>query len=386
MVCHCAWLFRRHRDGGRGISIFESPAGAVSADSSSTRLHICNERFRRLSTCSPHLVKAGAFDLPVRCELYELIRLVCNDVDCPLLHSHRQHRPAPAMDDPQLPVGNDVYGQPCIEHTYAKYTRWPTGLRSQALADQRAGRISAQHLSGVAGDFPAYERKRDRGPEQVSRGEIRAVELRSVMMNRRQFATATAVAFAPSALFRSNEERPRWEADGVGSLARIGVLTPDDDPVPESEMRTMAPVGVSIHVSRVLWNGDPRSLSFAEGADNAARLLTRLKPRLILYAFTASSYVLGEQDDDHLRTGIEQRAGGAKVLFTCPAAVEALRLMGARKVTLIHPPWFAEALNAKGKKYFEGRGFGVVSSTSLAPARTFQEVAPAELYEWTTAH
>ena len=206
------------------------------------------------------------------------------------------------------------------------------------------------------------------------------------MMNRRQFATATAVAFAPSALFRSNEERPRWEADGVGSLARIGVLTPDDDPVPESEMRTMAPVGVSIHVSRVLWNGDPRSLSFAEGADNAARLLTRLKPRLILYAFTASSYVLGEQDDDHLRTGIEQRAGGAKVLFTCPAAVEALRLMGARIVTLIHPPWFAEALNAKGKKYFEGRGFGVVSSTSLAPARTFQEVAPAELYEWTTAH
>src|SRR5215470_3767049 len=90
MVCHCAWLFRRHRDGGRGISIFESPAGAVSADSSSTRLHICNERFRRLSTCSPHLVKAGAFDLPVRCELYELIRLVCNDVDCPLLHSHRR--------------------------------------------------------------------------------------------------------------------------------------------------------------------------------------------------------------------------------------------------------------------------------------------------------
>jgi hypothetical protein len=48
------------------------------------------------------------------------------------------------------------------------------------------------------------------------------------MMNRRQFA-ATAVAFAPSALFGSNEVRLRWEADRVGSLARIGVLTPDDD-------------------------------------------------------------------------------------------------------------------------------------------------------------
>jgi maleate isomerase len=68
-------------------------------------------------------------------------------------------------------------------------------------------------------------------------------------------------------------------------------------------------------------------LSFAEGADSAARLLTRLKPRLILYAFTASSYVLGEQGDDHLRTRIEQVAGGVKVLFTCAAAVDALRLM-----------------------------------------------------------
>jgi hypothetical protein len=101
-------------------------------------------------------------------------------------------------------------------------------------------------------------------------------------MNRRQFATATAVAFAPSALLGPNEVRPHWEADGVGSLARIGILTPDDDPVPESEIRTMAPADVSIHASRVLLNSDP--LSFAEGADSAARLLTRLKPRLILYA------------------------------------------------------------------------------------------------------
>jgi maleate isomerase len=206
------------------------------------------------------------------------------------------------------------------------------------------------------------------------------------MMSRRQFFAATAVAFASPAFSRSNQVQPRWEADGVGSLARIGVLTPDDDPVPESEMRTMAPAGVSIHASRVLWNGDPRSLSFAEGADRAARLLTRLKLRLILYAFTASSYVLGEQDDDHLRARIEQATGGIKVLFTCPAAVEALRLMGARNLTLIHPPWFAETLNVKGKQYFEGRGFVVLSSTSLAPARAFQEVPPAEVYEWTVAH
>lgn len=205
------------------------------------------------------------------------------------------------------------------------------------------------------------------------------------MINRRQFIAATAVAFAPLGVSGSNKVPPPWEPDGVGSLARIGVLTPDDDPVPESEMRAMAPEGISIHASRVLWNGDPGSLSFAEGAGGAAQLFARLAPRLILYAFTASSYVLSGEADARLRTQIEQRTGGIKVLSTSPAAVEALRLVGARKVVLIHPPWFAETLNAKGKDYFQAQGFDVLSSVSMAPARRFQEVAPAELYEWAIA-
>ena len=206
------------------------------------------------------------------------------------------------------------------------------------------------------------------------------------MISRREFLASTAVAMvAPRAIVASAEREQRWEPDGVASLARIGVLTPDDDPVPESEMRLMALDGVSIHASRVLWkNGDWRS--FADGAPNAAELLMRLKTRLILYAFTSSSYVLGEEADGRLRSEIEKRAGGVKVLFTCPAAVEALRLLGARRLALIHPPWFGEEVNAKGKDYFQTRGFDVLSSASLAPARTFQEVPPAQVYDWVVTH
>jgi len=154
---------------------------------------------------------------------------------------------------------------------------------------------------------------------------------RLVMINRREFVASVTIAIVASrAVVASGEQEQLWEPDGVGSLARIGVLTPDDDPVPESEMRMMAPDGVSIHASRVLWkNGDWRS--FADGAPSAAELLMRLKTRLILYAFTSSSYVLGEEADNRLRSEIEKRAGGTKVLFTCPAAVEALHLLGARR-------------------------------------------------------
>jgi maleate isomerase len=40
--------------------------------------------------------------------------------------------------------------------------------------------------------------------------------------------------------------------DGLGYRARIGLLTPNDDAVPESEFWTMAPKGVSVYVGRVL--------------------------------------------------------------------------------------------------------------------------------------
>jgi hypothetical protein len=42
-----------------------------------------------------------------------------------------------------------------------------------------------------------------------------------------------------------------WQADGWGWRARIGLLTPHADIVPESEFRAMALDGVSIHAARV---------------------------------------------------------------------------------------------------------------------------------------
>lgn len=215
-------------------------------------------------------------------------------------------------------------------------------------------------------------------------------------MNRRHFITLAGVgAIATPALRSWAAAQPRWQPDGAGSLARIGVLTADNDPVPESEMWAMAPQGVSIHASRVLWNLEARSLitdqerrSFAEPphVDSAAERLAGLTPRVILYAFTASSYLLGAEADDPLRARLEKRTGGIPVVLTCVAASEALRIVGAHRVALIHPPWFSEDANAKGMDYFRARGFEVVFAGRITPARPFREVPPAEVYEWTKTH
>ncbi len=205
-------------------------------------------------------------------------------------------------------------------------------------------------------------------------------------MKRRQFITLAGTAAIGTAALPSHSlpatQRSRWQPDGAGSLARIGVLTPDFDPVPESEMWAMAPQGVSIHASRVTWNGDPRGFAEPPHVDSAAEQLAGLKPRAILYAFTSSSYALGVEADGPLRARLEKRGGGVPVVLTCQAATEALRFLGAHRVALIHPPWFSEEVNAKGMDYFRAQGFEVVLCVRITPARPFTEVPPADVYEW----
>ena len=178
-------------------------------------------------------------------------------------------------------------------------------------------------------------------------------------------------------------QNTRWQPDGAGSRARIGVLTPDFDPVPESEMWAMAPQGVSIHAARVSRNREgARAFADPPHVDNAAEQLTGLTPQAIVYAYTSSSYALGAEADDLLRARLEKRTRGIPVVLTCPAATEALRTLGARRVAVINPPWFTEEVNAKGMDYFRSRGFEVVLCARITPARLFTEVLPSEVYEW----
>ena len=145
----------------------------------------------------------------------------------------------------------------------------------------------------------------------------------------------------------------------------------------------MAPPGVSIHSSRMRWKrGDPRSSTDSPHVDAAVELLADVKPRAIIYGFTSSSYVLGAAGDEAFRSRLERVAGGVPVILAAPAASAALRSVNAHRVAIVHPPWFSEEMSDKGRAYFAGQGFAVVSCARLLPLRDFQEVPPAEVYDW----
>ena len=209
-------------------------------------------------------------------------------------------------------------------------------------------------------------------------------------MDRRRFLArsgfaAVAVSTGLHVSARASQGH-RWQPDGAGTLARIGVLTPDFDPVPESEIAAMAPKDISIHPSRVLRNKTPAAFAEPPHVDAAAERLADLAPHAIVFAYTSSSYALGPDADGPTAARLEERTRGIPIVLTSLAATDALHALGAKRVALIHPPWFSEDVSDKGKAYFGARGFDVVRCTRLSPARSFTEVRPGELFEWVRAN
>ena len=178
-------------------------------------------------------------------------------------------------------------------------------------------------------------------------------------------------------------QTPVWQPDGAGTRGRIGVLTPDFDPVPESEAWAMAPQGVSILASRVPWKpNDARTFADAPNVDEAVERLATTKPQVILYAFTSSSYMLGQDGDKALRERLERKSQGIPVVLAAEAASEALRALNLQRIVVVHPPWFDEETNQRGGDYFRDAGFEIISCTTMTPSRPFKEVSAAEVYDW----
>src|SRR5215510_6290216 len=213
-------------------------------------------------------------------------------------------------------------------------------------------------------------------------------------MNKRTFLSTLGLApgtmLSLSSIGETGSGRKGWQPDGLGYRARIGLLTPNDDAVPESEFWTMAPEGVSVHVGRVLLV-DTRTFSDPPHPDDAIALLAALPMQAIVFAFTTTSYMLGPEGEQALKARLEQRANGIPVLLPCPAAVTAFRTLGVRRIALMHPPWFADDEQPLGMAYFWNQGCEVVYATQLRlrglpvaqptdPLRTFTELYPSELY------
>ncbi len=189
---------------------------------------------------------------------------------------------------------------------------------------------------------------------------------------------------------------PSWMPDGSGTRARIGVLTPHLDAVPESEFQALAPSGVSIHAARIplgMIGPDGQVIpkvdadiasAFAKppAVDDATALLAAVEPDAIVFAFTSSSYIMGAPEDETLQRRLQKRSGNIPVVIQSAALATALRALGAIRISLVHPPWFSDELDALGAGYFRDRGFEVLRHGQAKLRDDYGDMTPALIYDW----
>jgi maleate isomerase len=207
-------------------------------------------------------------------------------------------------------------------------------------------------------------------------------------MNRRTLLRSAALAALATPLLPerrvSTQQGARWQSDGLGSRARVGVLTPDFDPVTESEIAAMAPPGISVHSSRIARRPQARGYTEAPHVDDAVDRLAELAPPAILFGYSSSSYFIERREENALRTRLERKIAGTTLILPTLATVAALRALKINRIAIMHPPWFSAETNANGERYYRGHGFDVVRCQRMTPTRTFTEVQPAEVFEQAT--
>ena len=191
-------------------------------------------------------------------------------------------------------------------------------------------------------------------------------------------------------------QETRWKRDGWEATVRIGVLTPHADVGPESELQAMAPPGVAIHATRVPFGAmaaggvmdstiplaPVRAFAEPPHVDDAAELLAAAPLKAITYGFTSSAYVIGAEGEAEMISRLERRTRGIPVVATCKAAVEGLRVLGARRMALIDPPWFDTELTGLGRRYYESAGFEVVYSSPCGLESDQKKITPSDLHAW----
>jgi maleate isomerase len=164
-----------------------------------------------------------------------------------------------------------------------------------------------------------------------------------------------------------------------GSRGRVGVSTPQANPVVEPEMSALLPAGVSLLVSRLVCAEPDQRLRFTAYMENLGDTLKSydiLKPEVLGFACTASSYVVGPEREKRLIDGVSE-AAGYPIITGGQAIIAAMQSLGIKRVAVAapYPQWVLDESHG----YYAAAGFQVVThrriETRTTDTRTIYELS-----------
>ena len=151
-----------------------------------------------------------------------------------------------------------------------------------------------------------------------------------------------------------------------GQELRLGLIVPSTNTVAETEFWRLAPPGVSVHTTRMLFDPDGLHKAGGEGMGNMHDHMPRAvaetasaRVDLIAYGCTASSV---EHGPENIEREIEEQAS-VPAISTAGAILAALEHLGIRKFALATP--YPAKINAHECAFFAARGYDVVTDRSM---------------------
>ena len=147
-------------------------------------------------------------------------------------------------------------------------------------------------------------------------------------------------------------------------MKRIGLLLPSSNTTMEPEFYTMAPDTITIHTARMLLHDVTVAglENMAEDAIKAAKLLSTANVDIIVYGCTSGSLIRGIEWEENLVNKIQETTG-IPAITTVGAVVEALKAVGATKVSVVTP--YIDELNKLEEVFLGAHGFHVSTIKGL---------------------
>jgi maleate isomerase len=173
------------------------------------------------------------------------------------------------------------------------------------------------------------------------------------------------------------------EFDAPTVERRVGVVVPFDFSLDWEYWRYL-PEGVALHFTRTphLTRDQGMYLAKSSGKPSvvarAARSLLSIDPHSVLYACTSGSFIRGVAGEVELREAMAQ-AGCANPVTSSGAAMDALRLSGARTVSVVSP--YSATLTSRLTDFVSESGFDVVSTHYLGLHRGIAAVSKATIVD-----
>jgi maleate isomerase len=179
----------------------------------------------------------------------------------------------------------------------------------------------------------------------------------------------------------------------------VGLLTPHAAAGPEVELPDMTSGRVTAVVARIrppdvaaeAVTTPPsaasglRALAHPAALASAAARFHGGSVDAVAHASTTSGYAIGHQAEAALLERLRQLCG-VPVVGSASSAVEALRTCAARRVALVHPPWFDHEIDELGAGYFRDQGLDVTLLKATGLPDDPSRVRARHVIDWVSRH